>query len=299
MRIFYNILAVIFCAVVFSLKPAHSQLRGYDDVPIPPTLSKKATLVNRNHLPTCSDDEQIVKWHLCWGKAKLTNKNNVGDTYEGEWRNGLPDGFGSWNFSDGRIYVGDFVEGASNGYGTLTLPNGAKFTGQFLDGNYVDKNQEKSSNRPIRGGESVSSALNDLADSLQDLSDSLNGKKDKNNFREENRKSSQQSSIPDGLWKCASGSSSAFRTYYDMNVRGNTYTLQGAGNTFKGDWRPSNNWTRYGGSPVSFPTGGWHGFVGEYQPKGTPDINGIPTIEHKIWLRPEDASSYSVTCSMP
>tara|TARA_B100001113_G_C21055880_1_gene598909 strand:+ start:1048 stop:1200 length:153 start_codon:yes stop_codon:yes gene_type:complete len=37
-------------------------------------------------------------------------KNN-GSIYEGEWKNGLPDGIGTITFKDGKIQKGKFLEG--------------------------------------------------------------------------------------------------------------------------------------------------------------------------------------------
>lgn len=94
------------------------------------------------------------------------------------------------------------------------------------------------------------------------------------------------------------GSDTMLRTNYTMTIMGSTYSVTGAGGSWTGVFERGNNWTRYAGQPMSFPSGAWRGFVGEYVPKGTPDINRIPTAEHKLWLRPADASSYSVNCSM-
>ena len=101
--------------------------------------------------------------------------------------------------------------------------------------------------------------------------------------------------LPGGLWVCTMGSNPMFTTRYTMTVAGATYVLAGGP---LGGFERGTNWTRYGGQPVSFSTGGWRGFVGEYLPKGSLDVNRIPTAEHKLWLRPSDASSYSVNCSM-
>ena len=104
--------------------------------------------------------------------------------------------------------------------------------------------------------------------------------------------------LPSGVWRCAVGVSPFF-TYYDMTVNGLDYVLKTAAGSPTGQYQAGTNRTIFGGTPVSFVTGGFGGFVGEYLPKGTPDINRIPTIEHRLWLRPPDAGSYSVICSLP
>ena len=54
--------------------------------------------------------------------------------YEGEIRNGKPDGFGILIRFDGKKYVGEFREGLLNGQGTFTWSNGNKYVGGFKEG---------------------------------------------------------------------------------------------------------------------------------------------------------------------
>ena len=64
-------------------------------------------------------------------------KNDDEDTdgkYLGEIRNGVPEGQGTFTFSDGQKYVGEFHEGQQHGQGTETLPDGTKYVGEFKDG---------------------------------------------------------------------------------------------------------------------------------------------------------------------
>lgn len=74
--------------------------------------------------------------------------------YEGETRNGLPHGFGTMTYADGKIYVGEFVNGLRHGQGRLIMPNGESFKGLFQngsiteDGTYYD---EKGNPRSIKG----------------------------------------------------------------------------------------------------------------------------------------------------
>jgi hypothetical protein len=57
-----------------------------------------------------------------------------GDTYEGEWRNGIPGPRGSYKFSNGETYVGEWREGAPVGQGTTTWPNGDVYVGEHGGG---------------------------------------------------------------------------------------------------------------------------------------------------------------------
>lgn len=60
-----------------------------------------------------------------------------GARYEGQFREGKPNGKGVLSFSDGREYTGDWKNGYRHGMGILSYPNGDKFTGEF-DANQFD-----------------------------------------------------------------------------------------------------------------------------------------------------------------
>ena len=54
--------------------------------------------------------------------------------YEGEIRNGKPDGFGILIRFDGKKYVGNFKDGKMDGQGTESSPYGDNYEGEFKDG---------------------------------------------------------------------------------------------------------------------------------------------------------------------
>ena len=66
--------------------------------------------------------------------------------YEGEIKNGLPNGQGTVTYSsDGSKYIGEFKYGYPNGQGTQTWPDGRKYVGEWKNGEiwngtYYDKN---------------------------------------------------------------------------------------------------------------------------------------------------------------
>lgn len=60
-----------------------------------------------------------------------------GARYEGQFREGKPNGKGVLSFSDGREYTGDWKNGYRHGMGILSYPNGDKYTGEF-DANQFD-----------------------------------------------------------------------------------------------------------------------------------------------------------------
>ncbi len=58
-----------------------------------------------------------------------------GDTYEGEWRNGIPGPRGTYKFANGEMYVGEWrADGVPVGQGTTTWPNGDVYVGEHGGG---------------------------------------------------------------------------------------------------------------------------------------------------------------------
>ena len=60
--------------------------------------------------PPCPSDETIIL-EFCFGKRWF----GEGASYEGTFRNGLPDGFGTYYWPDGTIDEGYFEKGYLNG----------------------------------------------------------------------------------------------------------------------------------------------------------------------------------------
>jgi hypothetical protein len=54
--------------------------------------------------------------------------------YEGEWKDGKPNGKGSYYWKDGRKYVGDFRNGQSHGNGALYAADGTvTYEGEWIN----------------------------------------------------------------------------------------------------------------------------------------------------------------------
>lgn len=101
--------------------------------------------VNPNKLPLCpppdmsktSDFGRFAKWHNCWGGYKfVVESDRIGDLVEGEWSNGLPNGFAKYESRSGNKYVGEFRNGKMHGQGKYTDTDGYIYVGQYKDGNY-------------------------------------------------------------------------------------------------------------------------------------------------------------------
>jgi len=69
------------------------------------------------------------------GQTPTVGKLTVnGGTYEGEIKDGKPNGKGTWIHISGGEYVGEFKDGKPNGQGTMTARNGRSLVGEFKDG---------------------------------------------------------------------------------------------------------------------------------------------------------------------
>jgi murein DD-endopeptidase MepM/ murein hydrolase activator NlpD len=142
---------------------------------ISPTLAQQ---VNTKNLPQCpkpdfskkTDLERTSNWNNCWGKYRVEiDREAVNTVYEGEFRNGRPNGTGTFFFpnvgeytgtvtdglpniqgkfssKDGDVYVGDYKDGTFHGYGSIVERDGGKYDGEFRNGKkhgrgtYVDPN---------------------------------------------------------------------------------------------------------------------------------------------------------------
>ena len=68
--------------------------------------------------------------------------------YQGQVKDGKPNGIGVLTFIDGSKYVGRWKNGMMNGKGTETSPDGRKFRGEYKDGNLMN-GTETSTDRKI------------------------------------------------------------------------------------------------------------------------------------------------------
>ena len=82
-----------------------------------------------NHAGIISGDGQLV-W-LAKGAASYDRKAVFSD-YEGEVRNGRPDGSGRMRLSSGQMYDGQWQDGQMSGKGTLRFANGDEYSGGFV-----------------------------------------------------------------------------------------------------------------------------------------------------------------------
>ncbi|CAE7922888.1 PIP5K9 [Symbiodinium necroappetens] len=66
------------------------------------------------------------------GRARCTWPD--GAVYEGEWKDGLHHGKGTYTAADGHVFVGEYQNGQQHGKGTFTYASGEVFVGEHQDG---------------------------------------------------------------------------------------------------------------------------------------------------------------------
>ncbi|CAK9067516.1 Phosphatidylinositol 4-phosphate 5-kinase 2 (AtPIP5K2) (1-phosphatidylinositol 4-phosphate kinase 2) (Diphosphoinositide kinase 2) (PtdIns(4)P-5-kinase 2) [Durusdinium trenchii] len=60
-------------------------------------------------------------------------KSKEGSCYEGQWKDGLPEGLGVLKWPNGSYFQGEWRAGKRNGQGLLIYPDGSSFTGEWKD----------------------------------------------------------------------------------------------------------------------------------------------------------------------
>jgi hypothetical protein len=98
---------------------------------------------NPNNLAPCPVPDQAKKkdvgvsgrteqWKNCWGRYEfVVIKDLIGTIWEGEWQNGLLDGYGGSINRYGDVYVGNFLSGDRHGFGISNRSDGSKYVGEF------------------------------------------------------------------------------------------------------------------------------------------------------------------------
>ena len=64
----------------------------------------------------------------------LTRQYEDGGVYEGEFRDGLQHGQGTYRLPNGFEYTGEWVDGQITGQGVARYPSGAVYEGSFVAG---------------------------------------------------------------------------------------------------------------------------------------------------------------------
>jgi hypothetical protein len=79
--------------------------------------------------------DQVAAWDQCFGTFIFNFDDQFkGNKYEGEFKNGLPDGKGKYSFADGEIYSGEWSKGMPHGLGQYKFRDGRIFEGEYVEG---------------------------------------------------------------------------------------------------------------------------------------------------------------------
>jgi len=79
--------------------------------------------------------ETLYRWGECCDyKWMGFGEKDTNPKYQGQVKDGIPNGLGYLFFPNGWKYVGSWKDGKENGKGTLTSPNGEKYEGEWKDG---------------------------------------------------------------------------------------------------------------------------------------------------------------------
>ena len=76
---------------------------------------------------------QIADSQISAIKDKAVISTNDNATYEGEMKDGLPDGKGKEVYKNGEEYVGQFLRGKKHGFGIYYKPGQYRYSGNFLN----------------------------------------------------------------------------------------------------------------------------------------------------------------------
>lgn len=66
--------------------------------------------------------------------------NDKMNKYMGEFNDGLKEGFGIFEYSDGQVYEGEWFNDKKEGMGILTFADGSKYQGMFSDDRMTGSN---------------------------------------------------------------------------------------------------------------------------------------------------------------
>ena len=83
-----------------------------------------------------------IGWYEEEWEGVETEEDKDISKYEGEIKNGFPNGQGTLTYPDGSKYVGEVEYGSPYGQGTETLSDGRKYVGEFKDGKFHGQGTE-------------------------------------------------------------------------------------------------------------------------------------------------------------
>jgi hypothetical protein len=129
-------------------------------------LASSCFVFSQSTMPACKGSD-IRQWHSCRGVVdeneysyagefmigkfegrgvlEFTADKFQGDYYQGEFKNGLKHGFGTYFFSNGDKYIGNYQYGKREGKGTYSFSSGKQsLTGTWSNNDFLTKNNNDS-----------------------------------------------------------------------------------------------------------------------------------------------------------
>ena len=96
-------------------------------------LLLSSPVIGNNH-----KGETLYRWGECCEDYKWMGfgEKDTHPKYQGQVKDGKPNGLGSLTYPDGSKYVGEYKDGKRHGQGTYTFPDGKKYVGGWKDSKY-------------------------------------------------------------------------------------------------------------------------------------------------------------------
>ena len=92
-------------------------------------LLLSSPVIGNNH-----KGETLYGWGKCCDyKWMGFGEKDTHPKYQGQVKDGKPNGLGSLTYPDGSKYVGEYKDGKYHGQGTYTLTNGSKYVGEWRE----------------------------------------------------------------------------------------------------------------------------------------------------------------------
>lgn len=82
----------------------------------------------------CHPNARLVSFSDCTGRDSCVRMYLCGDTYYGDFANGLRSGYGCYKFVGGDVYEGNFSDGQCHGLGVKYMSNGDVYDGEWYNG---------------------------------------------------------------------------------------------------------------------------------------------------------------------
>ncbi|CAF1218516.1 unnamed protein product [Rotaria sordida] len=105
-------------------KPLTTFVLSNSTTPFSRAMQRIFSLIDGLHQVMITGSSSIIHVHV----------DEVGNRYEGEWKDGKKHGKGKMDYANGYKYIGDWVEDVATGEGVFIWTNGDQYEGQYQNG---------------------------------------------------------------------------------------------------------------------------------------------------------------------